>query len=102
MVGKIPSVLARLTPDHKFRLLCAVGMLLWLPIIMLEEWLLDVGVLNTKEGTKSGTVVEYFLKDFHWEVAIGLLMLVAAISFLMLFVSICIQSLESDAKVGKA
>lgn len=67
--------------------LCSVAPT-WFALSILEHWLLDSGVLNTKDmppfvGNDGGTLSEYLLNVWHWDGAI-LLLMIAAVPCLVL------------------
>lgn len=86
-----------------FRLICVIGMVLWLPFFGLEELLLRAGVLNTKDlppfaGNEPGAIADYFLNVWHWDaVCIGLFGL-GCVSFFVLLCSWAGQSLSSNPR----
>lgn len=63
---------------QRLHLFLAVGMLLWLPMSLLEDLLREAGILNTKDlspwvGTETGSAMDYALNVWHWDALILLL-----------------------------
>ena len=69
---------------------CALAWMLappciWFLFAELEEHLLRIGFLNKRDlgfvGGEEGTLYEYLTNVWHWDVAFGILLVIAAISF---------------------
>ena len=80
----------------------------WLCLQELETRLLDAGVLNTKDmtfvGDETGTPWEYAMNIWHWDAALGILMLVAGLCAIVGTMGLLAGSKrrQSDANAGMA
>ncbi len=93
----------RSSTRQKLQVALAIGMLLWLPFGLLEDSLLQAGILNTKDlppfvGNESGTLREYVLNVWHWDAMTLLLGVLGAGCFLLLLFLVFSQRLNRHAE----
>lgn len=74
----------------------------------IEDWLLDIGVLNTKDlgfvGDESGTFYEYITNIWYWDAALILLTILAVLASVSMVLIILHRKMkaknEAQGKIG--
>ncbi|MGZ3534217.1 MAG: hypothetical protein ACXU9K_03215 [Thermodesulfobacteriota bacterium] len=90
----------------KYIVILLIPFLLIGVLYKIEDWLLNIGVLNKKDlgfvGDESGTFYEYITNIWYWDAALLLLTILAVLASLSIFLIILHRKMRAKNEARKA